>query len=180
MNLIRHLPYTLAAVPEYAALCETVDEELTLLREQIEAVRRELVISTAREAGLSAWEEVLALSGDGSVSDRRAAILSRTGLSRPYTVSALHERLSALVGESGYTLDVDGRTVTVTVSLEAKGAFSAVCTMLRETLPANVAVEASVKLTRNAELTLRHADLSAYTHEMIRNEVAVNGTNDTL
>ena len=180
MKLISHLPYTLAAVPEYAALCETVEEELTLLREQIEAVRRELVISTAQEAGLSAWEATLALSGVGSVPERRAAILSRVTLARPYTVSALHERLCALVGEHGYTLDVDGGTVTVTVSLEARSAFSAVCTMLRETLPANVALSVTVKLTRNRELNLSHETLSAYTHDMIRNEVATNGENNTL
>jgi len=181
MKLIRHLPPLLASVAEYRALCVAVEEELCTLRETVETVRRELVISTAQEAGLSSWEAVLLLSGDGSVEDRRAAILSWVSLSRPYSVSALHQRLSLLVGKHGYTLTVTGRTVKVTLSLEAKGAYAAVCKMLREFLPANVALTLDIKLARHSELeALPHDALTQYTHEMIRNEVATNGANNEL
>ena len=181
MKLISHLPPVLASVAEYRALCDTVEAELTRLRSMIESVRRELVISTAQDLGLEQWESLLSLTGDGSVAERRAAILSRTALSRPHTVEGLHRRLTALVGEHGYTLSVCGRTVKVTVSLEARGAYTAVATMLREFLPANVELTVELKLARNSELAgLTHDELSRYTHEMIRNEVATNGTNNQL
>ena len=181
MKLIHHLPPLLASVAEYSALCAVVEEELAQMRAMIETVRREQVISTAQEAGLSRWESLLALPGDGSLSDRRTAILSRVALSRPYTESALHKRLSVLLGEHGYTLAVTERAVKVSISLEAKGAYGAVCEMLREILPANVALTVEVKLTRNSELAgLTNDTLSDYTHEMIRNEVATNGANNIL
>ncbi|MBQ3055440.1 MAG: DUF2313 domain-containing protein [Oscillospiraceae bacterium] len=181
MKLIRHLPPVLASVAEYRALCDTVEEELGEMRAMIEAVRRELVISTAREVGLTAWEEMLLLSGDGSVEERRAAILSWVTLSRPYSISALNMRLTLLVGKHGYTLRVSDRTVKVTLSLEAKGAYGTVCKMLREFLPSNISLTVEIKLARYGELEeLSHDTLSQYTHEMIRNEVATNGANNIL
>ena len=181
MKLIYHLPPMLRAVREYAALCDTVECELSALRRGIESVRRELVISTAEDLGLCAWERILSLMSEGSLSDRRAAILSRVGTSAPYTEARIRERLTSLTGEHGYTLECEGMRVSVTVSLEAKGAYDAVCEMLREMLPANVVLTVELKLTRNAELSaLSYAALSEFTHDMIRNEVATNESNNQL
>lgn len=181
MRLQEHLPPLLRGVAEYAALCEAVEAELTALRTGIEAVRRNLVISTAEEEGLSRWEEMLSLYGGGSLADRRSAVLARTARELPYTMETLHHRLRGIVGEHGYVINASGMSLHVLLSLEAQSAFSAVCEMLRDIVPSSVSVTVEVKLTRYQELTPHtHGEFSQYTHEMIRNEVATNDDNNPL
>ncbi len=179
MRLIDHLPPILQGVQEYRALCDTVETELACVRDGIEAVRRNLVISTAEEEGLSRWEEALGLSKSGSKPDRRAAVLARM-VDLPYSLTRLKARLRGLVGEHGYTLALDGRTLHVLLSLEAKSAYDTVCNVIGNILPANIALTVSVKLTTHDELAaLTHTALAVFTHEEIRNEVATSGRNNT-
>ena len=175
MKLIEHLPPRLQMVAEYRALCAAVEEELTALRAGVESVRRNLVISTAEEEGLSRFEGQLGLSGGGSFSDRRAALLARA-IELPYSVQTLENRLRIMVGEHGYRIQFDGRALKVLISLEAKGAYRAVCETLRAIVPSNIPITVEVKLTTHRELVgFTHKTLSEYTYEEIRNEVATNG-----
>lgn len=179
MRLINHLPPILQGVREYRALCDTVEAELACVRDGIETVRRNLVISTAEEEGLSRWEKELGLTKSGSDFDRRAAVLARK-TELPYTFAKLESRLQTMVGEHGYALDFHGHTLRVLLSLEAKGAYDAVCDAIANLVPANIALSVSVKLTAHKELAeLTHAFLADYTHEEIRNEVATSGGNNT-
>ncbi len=178
MRLIEHLPPRLRMVAEYRALCAAVEEELSTLRTGIEAVRRNLVISTAEDEGLSRFESAFGMVGDGSFADRRAAILARS-VSLPYSLGKVEERLRTMVGENGYQITLRGAHLDVLISLEAKNAYRAVCATLREVVPANVALTVRVKLTENRELVeLTHAELARYTQEEIRNEVATVGRNN--
>lgn len=175
MKLIEHLPPRLRMVAEYRALCASVEEELSSLRTGIEAVRRNLVISTAEDEGLSRFEQSLGITGGGSLSDRRAAILARA-MELPYSLECVERRLKSMVGEHGCKITVDGARMEVLIGLEAKGAYADVCRTLRAIVPSNVVLNVSVKLTTNRELVgLTHADLARYTQEEIRNEVATVG-----
>jgi len=175
MKLIEHLPPRLQMVAEYRALCAAVEEELTDLRRGIEAVRRNLVISTAEDEGLSRFEQALGITGGGSFSDRRAAILARA-IDLPYSLQSVETRLRCMVGEHGYKIEFHGRQMDVLISLEAKGAYREVTDVLRAVVPSNIVLNVSVKLTTNGELAgFSHASLSNYTQEEIRNEVATVG-----
>lgn len=175
MKLIEHLPPRLRMVAEYEALCAAVEEELTALRAGIESVRRNLVISTAEDEGLSRFEDALGLVGDGSIPDRRAAILARA-LDLPYSLENIKARLRAILGEHGCQITVENAKMDVLISLEAKGAYREVCETLRAIVPASVVLNVSVKLTTNGELNqITYGALSEYTHEEIRNEVATVG-----
>lgn len=175
MKLNEHLPPLLQGVAEYQALCATVERELETLRAGISEVRRNLVISTAEEEGLSRLESALGLKSSGSFPDRRAAVLARM-VDLPYSAPRVHARLTAMVGESGYQLLIDGQKVKVLLSLEAESAYETVAQVLREILPANTAITVELKLTTHAQLAaLTHQTLSGFTHEEMRNEVACNG-----
>lgn len=179
MKLIDHLPLILQGVAEYRALCDALEEEMISLRGGIEAVRRNLVISTAEEEGLSRWESALGISGTGSLSDRRAAILARM-VDLPYSLVRLRSRLIGMVGENGFVLHAEGLRVHILLSLEAQGAFSEVCRTIRRILPANIELTVEVKLTTNREIAgMTHAVLAGFTHEEIRNEVATSGGSNT-
>lgn len=175
MKLKEHLPPLLQGVDEYEALCETVESELDRLRAGIEEVRQNLIVSTAEEEGLSRFERALGLVQSGSFADRRAAILARM-VDLPYSEPRVRARLAAMVGENGFQMLVNGQSIKLLLSLEAKSAFDAVSEVLRAVLPANTTLVVELKLTTNAQLAaLTHQALSEFTHEEMRNEVACNG-----
>lgn len=96
----------------------------------------------------------------------------------PYTLPQLRNILQALCGAGNYAADiaVGSYHLVVKIGLAAKSNYRDVQSLLQQVIPANLTLELSQMYNTHAELgRLTHAQLAAYTHDYMRNEVLKNG-----
>ena len=180
-KLIDYLPEFLRNIKEYKAiLTDAVQPEVEKLFEAVENGMNDQFIIDATENGVSRWEKMLKIvpKATQTLDDRRFAVLARMNEQLPYTMTSLKQRLEDLCGKDKYSveMDVDTFTLTVRVALSAQDNFKEVCEMLERVVPANIVIDASLLYNKNEALSaFTHGQLSAYTHEELRNEVVNNG-----
>ena len=180
-KLIDYLPEFLKSIKEYKAiLTDAVQPEMVELNAAIDNAMNDQFIMDATENGVSRWEKMLSIvpRASQSLDDRKFVILTRMNEQLPYTMTSLKKRLESLCGKNGYSveLDADQCLLTVRVALAAQNAFKAVCELLEEVVPANMVIDVSLLYNKNQTLSVyTHGQLSAYTHEELRNEVVNNG-----
>ncbi len=180
-NLIDYLPEFLKGVREYKAiLTDAVQPEVIKLFEALEKALNDQFIPDATEKGVSRWEKMLGIipKSTHSLDDRKFTILTRMNEQLPYTMTSLKQRLKTLCGENGYDLKLDANnfTLIVRIALVAQNKFKDVCAMLEEVVPANMIIDVSLLYNQNYIFnTYTHEQLSAYTHNQLRNEVVNNG-----
>ena len=113
-----------------------------------------------------------------SLNERKFTIFSQLNKTLPYTITALKQMLEALCGADGYSLEVKSEiyTLFVRVALVAKSNYDNVHSLLHKIVPANMVIDLSLMYTQNSMLSkYKHTELSAYTHNQIRNELVENG-----
>ena len=180
-NLIDYLPEFLKDIREYKAiLTDATQPEIVDLFNAIENALNDQFIMDATENGVSRWEKMLKIvpKATYSLDDRKFTILTRINEQLPYTMTSLKQRLDVLCGEDGYSveLDADKFTLKVRVDLTAKNNYNDVLVMLEKVIPANMIIDVSLMYIQNQALsTYTHGQMSAYTHEQLRNGVMNNG-----
>ena len=180
-NLIDYLPKFLRDIREYKAiLTDAVQPEVVELFNAVESAMNDQFIMDATENGVSRWEKMLKIvpKANPTLDDRKFTILTKMSERLPYTMAALEKRLEALCGENGYSVELDSNNfiLTVRIALSVQNSFKDVCDMLEKVVPANVLIDASLLYRKNQALSeYTHGQLSAYTHEQLRNEVVNNG-----
>lgn len=180
-NLIDYLPEFLKNIREYKAiLTDAVQPEMVELYGAIDNAMNDQFIMDATENGVSRWERMLKIvpKATQTLDDRRFAILARMGEQLPYTMTSLKQRLEALCGKDGYSVELDANnyTLTVRIALSAQENFKEVSEMLERIVPANLVIDASLLYNKNKVLSaFTHEQLSAYAHEELRNGVVNNG-----
>jgi hypothetical protein len=176
-NLIDYLPEFLKEIREYKAiLTDAVQPEVVKLFEAIENAMNDQFILDATENGVSRWEKMLKIvpKATHSLDDRKFTILTKINDQIPYTMTSLKQKLKALCGEDGYSVELDASkfTLKVRIALAAQNAFESVCAMLEQVVPANMIIDISLLYNKNQTLhSYTHKQLSAYTHEQLRNGV---------
>lgn len=133
-------------------------------------------VQTATNNGISRWESILQIipKGTDSLSDRKFRILTRLNEQLPYSYRMLQQQLETLCGQDGYTAEINSGayTLTIRVALTAKNNFNDVATMLWRVVPANMIIDLSLRYNQHSTLTpFNYAQLAAYTHNQLRNEV---------
>lgn len=178
INILNYLPAILKEVKELKALSVCENPELVLLWDALENALNDQFVNDATEYGVSRLESILKIvsKGTDTLNDRKFRILTRLNEKLPYTVRTLQNQLSSLCGENGFTLEVNhaAYTLKVRVELTAKSNFNDVEALLDRVAPANMIIDLS--LLYNQHLTLdgfTHSQLSAYTHDQLRNEAIV-------
>ena len=92
----------------------------------------------------------------------------------------LKELMTTLCGEDGFTVTMVGSTFTlsVRVMLTAKQNYDDVETLLNRIVPENLILDLSLMYNQHQTLAaFTHAQLAAYTHYFLRNEVLPHGNN---
>lgn len=176
VNLLGYWPEVVAKIKEYQEIAEAENEELGNLWDQIDIVMSDQYVESATERGVRRWEEKLGISprATESLEDRKFRILSRFNEQLPYTVRSLHERLKALCGADGYTLEVDkvNYSVKVRIELTVRFQFEIVANLLEEIVPLNMLLDVEIRYNQHSMFSkFTHAQLSKYTHKQLRNEV---------
>lgn len=174
-NLIEYLPQVLQDVREYKALMESEQPEIAGLWSALEEALKDQFISEATINGVLRLEKILKIApkATDSLYDRRFRILARINEQLPYTFRGLEEKLTALCGADGYTVELihGSYTLKVKIELVVRKQYDEVGQLLNRILPANLIID--LDLRYNQHMTLgdyTHEYLGVFTHYSLRNE----------
>ena len=175
-KLIDYLPPFLAEYREYQQIMAIEQTEFDKILARIELLLENQFIATCDEEAVVRYERmygIIPIAGS-NLEERKFNLLAKLNSELPYTYKKLEEMLKNLCGENGFILNVDANQylVQVKVELEAKNNVTAVERMLQNTLPANMLYKVSLLHNQYSALAeYTHAQLSAYTHKELREEV---------
>jgi len=133
-------------------------------------------IQEATENGVKRWESMLHIypKATDTLDERKFRILANANQELPYTLRKLHQFLTVLCGEDGYSVELNHAEYHISVKLALGNAnnYQDVVDLLKKMVPANMAQTVKVMYNTNDMLKrFTHAELSAYTHDQLRKEV---------
>lgn len=180
MSLLELLPEFIQEIKEMKVIMSVEDNFLTAggdnLDLAVKNVFKDQFINTATEKGVKRYEDMLRITAraTGELDVRRFRLFVRFNEKLPYTVPKLKEQLTALCGDSGYSivLDAVNFNLVVKIALKSKGMADEVGAMLERMVPLNMTID--LDLMYNQHLTVgkyTHGFLSKYTQKGIRDEV---------
>jgi len=176
IGFMLHLPPVLQNVAEMNLIAVSEDTELLTLNEAAVTILNNGFIETANADGVHRLEAIAAIMprGTDTISDRKFRILNRFIGDLPYTFLSLQNRLEALCGKNGVSLELLGATYTlnIKVALTAKNQLEEVNHILSQVIPANMIWNLTLIYNQHATLAkLTHVNLNKYTYDNLRNEV---------
>lgn len=180
-KLIEYLPEFLRDIKEYEAILTLAEQpEMVALWEAEENALNDQFIEDATENGVSRWEKILRIvpKSTQSLDERKFSILTRMNEQLPYTMTSLKQRLEALCGKDGYSVELETNKfiLKVRIALAAKNNYKDVSAMLEQIVPANMIIDMNLMYNQHQTISKStHGQLSAYTHERLRSEVVNNG-----
>ena len=182
-KLIEYLPHVVREYAEFQGIMAGQQPEFELAWQAVEELTRDQFLMTAGAAGLSRWEKILQIKprATDTLEERRFRVLSRLNEALPFTLPRLKELLRTLCGEGNFSAEIEAGTyeLIVKVALVAKSNFHDVATLLERIAPQNLVVRLTQLYNSYAELApFTHAQLAAYCHDDLRNEVFSNGKSD--
>ena len=155
---------------EIREIMQTEDCEFEAVQRDVMRCLDDSFAAHACGEGLRRWEKLYGIvpkAGDCE-SERRFAVLARLSESLPYTVNALNRALSVLCSD-GYSLCMEGYTVTVRMSLQVQDALASVEQLLRRYVPANMVIDLDLVYNRHSLFSqYKYSQLCSYTHRDLR------------
>lgn len=175
-KLINYLPLFMQEYFEMQKIMETEQVEIDRLWLEAENALADQFILEATESGVRRWESMLGVSpkDTDSLDERKFRILTLLNQELPYTMRKLEQALTNLCGADGYSITMNSAEyqVEVKLALSNKNNYLEVEKILKKMIPANMVQAITIMYNSNALISMMtHAQLSACTHEQIRNEV---------
>lgn len=175
-KLIDYLPLFMQGYRELAVLMETEQSEIDRLWDAAENTLADQFILEATENGVKRWESVLGISpkGTDTLDERKFRILTRLNQELPYTVTKLQEVLTTICGAGNFSINLQPNEyhIEIKLALANKNNYNEVADVLKKMIPANMTQW--IQIMYNSHDVLKkftHAEMTAYTHEQLRNEV---------
>lgn len=171
-----YLPQVLAELEEIKEIAKAEDITLESEWENVNKIIADQWIEISTERGIIRREKMLGIQPftDDTLETRRFRILTRWNEKLPYTYRVLIERLNSLCGVGGYELDLKPNLYSISIKIELtqKRMFNDVQDLSRRMIPANMILVVTLRYNQHFTLArLTHGQLSAFTHEQLRNEV---------
>jgi len=178
VDITKYWPTILKEYQELIALAGTENTEINSLWQSLEDIMNDQFCDSLTNNGASRWESILSIvpKGTDTLDFRRFRIKSRLNEQLPYTYNVLKQQLITLCGEDGYSLELSNATYTlkVRVDLIVKSKYNDVSDLLNRIIPCNIVIDLSLLYNQHSTLAnFTNAQLSAYTHEQLRNEVII-------
>lgn len=174
-QLINYLPPFVQEYKEIKALMDAEQISVEVIWTDTENVFNDQFVQDATEEGVARYEKILGITPKGiyTLDDRKFNILARMNEQLPYTMNQLHNSLSTLCGEDGYTLklDTDAYKLTVKLALSNEHNVEAVKELLYKMLPANLVQLVALFNTHTILNNYTHEQLAAYSHKEVREEI---------
>lgn len=175
-KLIDYLPNFMQDYRELAVIMEVEQPEIDGLWDAAEAVFADQFIQDATENGVSRWETVLGISpkGTDTLDERKFRILTKLNQELPYTLRKMEQVLTTICGAGNFSIDLqpDKYHIEIKLALTNKNNYNEVADVLKKMVPANMTQW--IQIMYNSHDVLKkftHAEMAAYTHEQLRNEV---------
>lgn len=154
MKLIEYMPLFLQDIREFQEIFKVEDKEIEKLKEQINNVMEEVIVTTAKGYGLDRYEKIYNIQNDTTdVETRRFNILSKINNRLPYSKNWLINKLNNTVGEENYTLDIEHDNYSIKIG--AIALFKDIAILLnkdlREQLPANLIITVNLYQTEQCK-----------------------------
>lgn len=135
-------------------------------------------VHSATEWAIARWERIFGLETytTDTIEQRRSRILAAITRNLPYTIRSLQNMLEALLGEGNFSLSVNSVTSTlyVNVNVRVEHQLDDVAELLSAVVPANMGIVVGRLYSPHEALKkYTHAELSAYTHKYIKQELEV-------
>lgn len=176
IDLIGYLPDIMQEIREFQQIIGAENPELSLLFEKLDLVIDNCFVDSLDSYGCSRWENMLAIipKDTDSIELRRIRIKAALNGDTPYTMRSLENKLIALCGENNVFVEYanDIFTLSVSIALQAKDQYIYIKNVLEEIVPANIII--NVKLLYNTHSVIKkmtHAEMKAFTHKSLREEV---------
>ena len=179
ISILDYIPPVLADAEEQKQISKALNPEINMLWAEIERAQNNQFISSSDEYGVAHRENMLSIKPKNTetLDDRKFRLLSREIEKLPYTYRVLKNKLKALCGENGYTLniDYDNEIIKVRVDLISKKAYEEVELMLEKMSPLNMIIDLYLLYNSHKILSgFTHRQLNQYTHKQLREEVLIN------
>lgn len=142
VDLIEYLPYFLRNYKQFKYIFNVEDIELNKLFKLTETVKDRSFVNFADETGIKRFEKMLNITPlkNDSLNQRRIRILTKINDGIPYTMTTLKEKLSGILGENNYQINIDGYNFELIVSISEPNLIKTIQEYLKETLPANLLI----------------------------------------
>jgi hypothetical protein len=175
-KLIDYLPHFMQVYREMATIMETEQFEIDRLWLEAENALADQFLLEATENGVKRWETVLGISpkDTDTLEERRFRILTKLNQELPYTLRKLEQSLITLCGAEGYSIELNASEyhLEVKLALGNHNNYGEVENLMNKMIPANMTRHIELMYNTNTILSqFTHAQLSAYTHNRMRNEV---------
>lgn len=175
-QLINYLPHYLQEYAEMREIMKAEQSEIDKAWVMAEDALADQFILDATENGVRRWENLLGVSpkDTDTLDERKFRILTRLNQELPYTMRKLEQTLTNLCGANGYSIILTAANyhILVKLALANANAYEEVKKVLKKMIPANMVQEVQIMHNANNLLTkYTHAQLTAYTHDQLRNEV---------
>ncbi len=176
VDVLSYLPPIFHEIKEMIEIAKVENPLLGALWQEIENALLDQFLLSATERGIKRNEDMLHIvsMATESLETRRFRLLTRYNEQVPYTRPVLRNLLNTLLGENGYELTINtaDKTLKIKIELTVKGMFEAVEQMIERITPQNMVITVELRYNQHSLLTkYTHAQLSAFTHEQLRNEV---------
>lgn len=178
VDLKEYLPPPVGETEEFKALTAAENPEFNIIIEQLKTAYKELFILTAEDWGLEIWEDALKITPEstenteGVLRQRRAEILSRLYIGKPYTFRRVYEILCELCGGAEYVnMEYADKeyTLDTLLSLKVKNLQKIILDLLKKVTPANISLNVPLDYNTHGRLgrLLLHEEMEVYTHEQL-------------
>lgn len=178
-KLIDYLPHFMKGYREMATIMETEQVEIDRLWVEVRNALADQFILEATENGVKRWESMLGISPKDTdfLDERKFRILTKLNQELPYTLRKLEQALTNLCGNNAFSVEVSATEyhVEIKLGLANKNNYQEVVDVLKKMIPANMTQWVQIMYNSHNVLTrFVHAEMTAYTHEQLRNEVFTN------
>ena len=162
--MLELLPPYLRPYSEMKAIMHTEGSEIETINNTHNQLVDNRYITTCDETGIEHFEKLLnvtPLSND-TLDDRKMRCIARWNQVLPYNYTVLVNKLAALCGKDGFSLEMDfaAQSLVVKLALGVKNQFAIAKNVIDEMVPCNIITDISVMFNT-------HEVLSAYTHEQL-------------
>ena len=138
VQLENYLPPILQDVRELQQITTTENPELNQLNQCVDDALADAYLNDMTLNGIKRWESMLHIAPTGTLDDRRKAIILRLNEMLPYTIRRLRQMLASICGEDGYSVMVNGYTLTMRLPALSYHVAWAVYDTLARVVPANM------------------------------------------
>ena len=175
-KLLDYLPPFMQEFREIIGIMETEQIEIDALNVGAENALADQFTLELTENGAERWETMLGISpkDTDTLKERRFRILTKQNTETPYTMRKLEQMLTNLCGADGYRIELTAEQYHIEVKLAVgnHNNYSEVENILNKVIPANMTRHIELMYNTYGRMSqLTHAQLSAYTHNQLRNEV---------